>query len=66
MWGVSIKDSWQGFKDLLFAAADECIPKLTLWKRGKKTWLGDETLRLIRQKRCAYKVMKRTGRDSDI
>ena len=66
MWGVSIKDSWQRFKDFLFAAADECIPKVT--KRGKKTWLGDETLRMIRQKRRAYsyKVMKRTGRDSDI
>ena len=66
LWGVSIEDSWQRFKDLLFAAADECIPKVTLWKRRKKTWLGDETLRMIRWKRRAYKVMKRTGRDSDI
>ena len=66
MWGVSIKESWQRFKDLLFAAADECIPKVTLRKRGKKTWLGDETLRMIRRKRRAYKAMKRTGKDSDI
>ena len=66
MWGVSIEDSWQRFKDLLFAAADECILKVTLRKRGKKTWLGDETLRMIRRKRHAYKAMKHTGRDSDI
>ena len=43
-----------------------CIPKATLQKRRKKTWLGDETLRMIRRKRRAYKVMKHPGRDSDI
>ena len=64
--GESIEDSWQRFKDLLLAAADECIPKVTLRKRRKKTWLGDETLRMIRRKKRAYKVMKRTSRDSDI
>ena len=43
LWGDSIEDSWQRFKDLLFAAADECIPKVTLRKRKKKTWLSDKT-----------------------
>jgi len=62
LWGVSIEDSWQRFKDLLFAAADECIPKVTLRKRKKKTWLSDETLRMIRQRRRAHRVMKRSGR----
>ena len=57
--GVSIKDSWQRFKDLLFVAADECIPMVTLRKR-KKTWLGDETLRMLPQKRHAYKVIMHT------
>ena len=35
-------------------------------ERRKKTWLGDETLRMIRRKKRAYKVMNRTSRDSDI
>jgi len=65
LWGDSIEDSWQRFKDLLFAAADECIPKVTLRKRKKKTWLSDETLRMIRRKRRANRVMKRSGRSGD-
>jgi len=66
IWGVSIEDSWQRFKDLLFAAADECIPKVTLRKRKKKTWLSDETLRMVRRKRRAHRVMKRSGRSGDL
>jgi len=38
LWEVSIEESRQRFKDLLFAAADECIPWVTLWKRENKTW----------------------------
>ena len=45
--GESIEDSWQRFRDLLFAVADECNPKVTLRKRRKKTWLGDETIDTI-------------------
>ena len=30
LWGPSIEDSWQSFKDLLLAAVDECIPKVIL------------------------------------
>ena len=35
-------------------------------ERWKKTWIGDETLRMICRKKHAYKVMKRTSRDSNI
>jgi len=66
LWGVSIEDSWQRFKDLLFAAADECIPKVILQKRKKKTWLSDETLRMIHRKRRSHRVMKRSGRSGDL
>ena len=36
LWDTSVDDSWRRFKDVLFTAADECIPKVTLQEREKE------------------------------
>ena len=62
----SIDDIWSNFKDLLFAAADQCIPRYTL-KPGKqhKLWLSGETLKLIKQKCWTFKKSKQSLKDKD-
>ena len=47
-------ESWEGFKHLLFTAADECIPKVRLQQKKRRNWLTDETLGLTRKKKRGY------------
>ena len=56
----SIERAWTNFKDLLFAAADQCIPKFRLKQKKSKSWLSDETLSLIKKKRRSYRMAKRS------
>ena len=52
----SIEDAWSKFKDLLFCAADLSISKLPSERtRNKKTWLSEETLKMLKAKRRAFK-----------
>ena len=64
--GNSIEDLWSSFKDLLFSAADQCIPKVTLRPRKSKHWLSKTTLYMIRKKKRAFKLAKRTKKDNDL
>ena len=57
----SVNDCWICFKDILFSIADQCIPKITLRPRKSTHWLSKETLRLVRKKRRAYKLARRTN-----
>ena len=57
-----IEEAWNKFKDLFLAAADQCIPSFTLRRTRTKSWLSDEVLSLIKKKRRAYRIAKRTGK----
>ncbi len=62
-----IEDIWTCIKDLLFASADQCIPKYTLRSsKGHTSWLSEETLKLIKHKRRAFKKCKRTKKVADL
>ena len=63
--GNNINDDWVCFKDILFGAADMAIPKVNLNTKKRLDWLQSTTLQLIRKKRRAYKLAKRTKRDVD-
>ena len=56
-----VEEAWTKFKDLFFIAADQCIPSFTLKRKITKSWLSDEVLTLIRRKRRAYRIAKRSG-----
>ena len=42
--GENIEEDWQCFKDLLFSAANQCIPRVMIKNKKRKSWLSDETL----------------------
>lgn len=66
LWShIFANDIWNGFKSLLFEAADQCIPKVTVNSRKSLNWLSYETIGLVRKKRRLYKLAKRTGDESD-
>ena len=56
------REAWSRFKDLFLAAADQCILSFTLRPRRTKSWLSEETLSLIKRKKRAYRIAKRTGK----
>ncbi len=61
----SIEGGWMKFKDLLLSVADQCIPKTSLRARKRKNWLSEDTLRMIRKKKRAFKLAKRSRLDKD-
>ena len=64
--GKGVEEAWTDFKDVLFTIVDECIPTFHLNQKRKKTWLSDETMKLIKKKRRVYKQARRTGSQSCI
>ena len=60
--GEDVEDAWIMFKDFFFTA----VPTYSLKKRNMKPWFSDETKRMVRKKRRAYKQSKRTGCSSHI
>ena len=60
----SVEDAWTQFKDLLFTVADQCIPKFHMGRKAKG-WLSNETLLMIRRKRRAFILAKRTKTTKD-
>ena len=57
----SINDCWINFRNVLLSVADQCIPTTILRPKKRMYWLSGETLHLIRKKRRAYKLAKRSG-----
>ena len=53
---------WISFKDLLFTAADQCIPKVLLSRRKRVHWLSADTIRMIRRKGNSKKSNGRASR----
>ena len=64
--GEDVEDAWMMFKGFFFTAVDKCVPTYSLKKRNMKPWFSDETKRMVRKKRRAYKQSKRTGCSSHI
>ena len=63
----SIEDAWCNFKDLFFLAADQSIPRIPLRRNRKHfTWLSDETLKMIKRKKRAFRKSKKTCKEEDI
>ena len=49
--GENIEEDWQRFKDLLFSAANQCIPRMMIKNKKRKSWLSDETFPMVRKKK---------------
>ena len=58
----NVDDVWISFKDLLFTAADQCIPKLLLSRRKRVHWLSADTIRMIRREGSSKKPNGRASR----
>lgn len=56
-----INEAWVKFKDTFFTVADQCIPKITQGRKKRNCWLADDTLDLIKKKKHAYRLARRTG-----
>ncbi len=64
--GRNIEDDWSMFKDLLFSVADDSIPRVTLHPKKRKHWLSEDTLHMVRKKKRAFKLAKRTKKGKDL
>ncbi|CAB4027117.1 Hypothetical predicted protein [Paramuricea clavata] len=60
----SIVENWNSWKDLFFAAVDECIPKTKGKKRQNAPWINKELISLCRKKKLLYKKAKRSQNES--
>lgn len=60
----SIDENWNSWKDLFFAAVDECIPKTKGKKRQNAPWINKELISLCRKKKLLYKKAKRSQNES--
>ncbi|CAB3990767.1 Hypothetical predicted protein [Paramuricea clavata] len=60
----SIDENWNSWKDLFFAALDECIPKTKGKKRQNAPWINKELICLCRKKKLLYKKAKRSQNES--
>ena len=63
--GGSVDEDWLKFRDLLLSVVDQCIPIVTLRSKKRMNWLSEETLHMIRKKRRAFKLAKRSQKDKD-
>jgi hypothetical protein len=59
----SIDENWNSWKDLFFAAVDECIPKTKGKKRQNAPWINKELISLCRKK-LLYKKAKRSQNET--
>ena len=63
MAGEDINDNWTAWKDIFFAAVDDCIPKYRQKKRLTATWITKDLIKLCRKKNSLYKKAKKSGKD---
>ena len=49
----------------MLSAADQCIPKTSIYAKKRKHWLSEDTLQTIRKKKHAFKLAKRSRLDRD-
>jgi hypothetical protein len=61
LW-YNINYNWLSWKDFLFPAIDECIPKIKVRRRQHAPWIRKELL--CRRKKILYKKAKRTNKTS--
>lgn len=61
--GKDINDNWTAWKDIFFAAVDDCIPKYRQKKRLTAPWITKDLIKLCRKKKCLYKKAKKTGKE---
>ena len=58
LWDDDINLIWCTWKDLLFAAVDECTPKIISKKKPNAPWITKELLILCRKKKLLYKKLQ--------
>lgn len=56
----NIDESWSAWKDFLFAALDDCVPRVTAKKKLDTPWITKELINLCRKKKTAYRKAKIT------
>ena len=56
-------DNWTAWKDIFFAAVDDCIPKYRQKKRLTAPWITKGLLNFVGRKKSPYKKAKKSGRD---
>ena len=61
--GEDINDNWTAWKDIFFAAVDDCIPKYRQKKRLTAPWITKDLIKLCRKKKCLYKKAKKSGKE---
>ena len=63
-WDNDVNLNWSSWKDLLFAAVNECIPMTKTKKKPNAPWITKELLILCRKKKLLYKKAKRKNNES--
>ena len=61
--GEDINDNWTAWKDIFFAAVDDCISKYRQKKRLTAPWITKDLIKLCRKNLSLYKKAKKSGRD---
>lgn len=57
-----MNQNWACWKDLLFTAVDECIPKRNGKKRSNAPWITKELIVLCKKKKSLYKRARRCNK----
>ena len=58
----NINQNWACWKDLLFTAVDECIPKRKGNKKPNAPWITKKLIALCKKKRSLYKRARRSNK----
>ena len=56
-----INRNWENWKDLYFAAVDECVPKYRQKRKLSAPWISKELIKLCWKKKNLYKKAKRSN-----
>ena len=57
----NIDNNWTAWKDLFFAAVDQCVPKYKQKRKSSAPWITKELIKLCRKKKTLYKRAKKSG-----
>ena len=64
LWDSDINCNWLSWKDVLFAAIDECVPKTNARKKSYAPWMSKELIVSVEKKRLLYKKARQTNKIS--
>ena len=65
IWDTEINNCWNGWKDLLLAAIDDCIPIVNAKNTQEYPWISRDLIKLSRKKKAAFKRAKKSWKNCD-